>query len=117
MRLTLKSQFILFLVIFSLYSSLKNQETASIITTLIAVLSAISIESFILYLKDKKLTVTESSVISGLIIGYVLSGDQAWWIFVLASLFAIGSKYLIKINQRHLFNPSGLGVFLSTIFL
>ncbi|MFH0912957.1 MAG: RnfABCDGE type electron transport complex subunit D, partial [Candidatus Omnitrophota bacterium] len=84
-------------------------------TTFIAVISALGTESAILFLKNKKFSITASSIISGLIIGYVLSSDSPWWIFILASLLAISSKHLIRIGKRHLFNPAALGIFLSII--
>jgi Na+-translocating ferredoxin:NAD+ oxidoreductase RnfD subunit len=87
------------------------------VATMIAVVSAVATESCILYLKNKKLTFTGSSLISGLIIGYVLSSDNPWWKIALTSVIAIGSKYFIRINKKHLFNPAALGIFLITIFL
>jgi Na+-translocating ferredoxin:NAD+ oxidoreductase RnfD subunit len=97
------------------YLAVIEKDIAFLFTIPIATFCAIITETIILYFKEKKLIITESSVISGLIIGYVLAVDSKWWIFVLASLFAIGSKYLLRLQKKHLFNPAALGIFLSIL--
>lgn len=113
---SIKTQLIIFLCGFALYLSFKDKDAIFLLTTFIAVISAIGVESAILLLKDKKLSITDSSIISGLIIGYVLSCDNPWWMFILASLLAICSKHLIHFNKKHLFNPAAFGIFLAVIF-
>lgn len=112
---SIKTQLIIFLCGFALYLSFKDKDVIFLLTTFIAVISAIGVESVILFFKNKKLSITDSSIISGLIIGYVLSSDNPWWIFLLASFLAISSKYLIQIDRKHLFNPAALGIFLTVI--
>ncbi|MBU0548221.1 MAG: RnfABCDGE type electron transport complex subunit D [Candidatus Omnitrophica bacterium] len=68
-----------------------------------------------LHFKVRNLSISESSVISALIIGFVLASDNPWWIIVLASLFAISSKHLIRFNKKHVFNPAAFGIFLSIL--
>ena len=101
---------------FALYLSFKDKNAIFLFTTFITVISAIGIESTILFFKNKKISITDSSIISGLIIGYVLSSDNPWWIFILASLLAICSRHLIHFNKKHLFNPAAFGIFLTVIF-
>jgi Na+-translocating ferredoxin:NAD+ oxidoreductase RnfD subunit len=116
MKLTsIKKQVIIFLACLALFLSIKDRDATFLLTTFFAVISCAFIESLLFYLRNKKFTVTESSIISGLIIGYVLSSDHPWWMFLLASFLAIGSKHLIRFNKRHLFNPAAFGIFLTTI--
>jgi Na+-translocating ferredoxin:NAD+ oxidoreductase RnfD subunit len=112
---SIKTQLIIFLSAFALYLSFKDNDAIFLLTTLIAVISAIGVESVMLLLKSKKLAITDSSIISGLIIGYVLSSDNPWWIFLLASFLAISSKHLIHFNRKHLFNPAAFGIFLTIV--
>lgn len=112
---SIKTQLVIFLASLAIYLSVRGKDAIFLLTMLLAVTSAIAIESIILYLKEKKLKLSDSSIISGLIIGYVLSSGNPWWIFFLASLLAISSKHIIQINKKHLFNPAALGIFLSTI--
>lgn len=113
---SIKTQLIIFLCALALYLSFKDKETSFLFTMLIAIISAMVFESIMLLFKDKKFIVTDSSAISGLIIGYVLSSDNPWWIFLLASFLAISSKHLLHFNRKHLFNPAAFGIFLTVAF-
>jgi len=95
--------------------AVKDKDFIFLFTTLIAVVSALAAEAIVLYLRTKAFRITESAIITGLIIGYVLSSDEAWWKFVFAALLAILSKQLIRFRERHVFNPAALGVFLTLI--
>jgi Na+-translocating ferredoxin:NAD+ oxidoreductase RnfD subunit len=75
-----------------------------------------AVEALLLYRKTKYVKITGSSVITGLIIGYVLSSDEAWWKFVFAAAAAIISKYLFRFRRKHIFNPAAFGLFLTIIF-
>ena len=112
---SVKTQFSIFLAAFALYLSVKDKDALFLLKSLIAVVSCVTFETVFSYLKNKKIELTESPVISGLIIGLVFSSDEPWWMFVLVCLFAIGSKYLIRLKGKHLFNPAAFGVFLATV--
>lgn len=112
---SVKTQLIIFLSFFALYLFLKDKDIAFLLTTLIAVISAALTEGVILFFRNREFKISESSIISGLIVGYVLSAGNAWWVFVLAAMAAILSKYLIRFKKRHIFNPAAFGIFLSII--
>lgn len=115
--LSIKTQLIIFLSIFAFYLSFADRDALFLLTTLAAVAGAMAADSVIVFFKNKKFVLTESSVISGLIIGYVLSNIYPWWIFLLASVFAICSKHLFCIREKHLFNPAAFGIILATVLL
>ncbi len=114
---SIKIQLIIFLSILALCLSAVNKDIAFLLAIFISIISAVLLDSLITYLKTKRFKITDSSVISGLIVGYVVSAGEPWWKFVLASIFAIGSKHLIRFKSRHLFNPAAFGMFLTTILL
>ena len=114
---SVKTQLIIFLTGMAVLLSVKDKDPAFLFATFIAVTCAIAADSVISYLKSKKFTLTESSAISGLIIGFVLSSNQPAWVFLLASFLAILSKHLLRIANKHLFNPAAFGIFLATILL
>lgn len=114
---SIKTQLILYLVCFALFLAIKDKDILFLFTVFVAVISALVIESFILYLKNKAFQITESSIITGLILGFVLSSDEVWWKFVFSSALAIFSKHLIRFQKKHIFNPAAFGIFLSTILL
>jgi len=112
---SIKTQLIFFLAGYALFLSIKDKDTAFLLAAFIAVISCVSTDSAISYLKNRKLTLAESSIISGLIIGFVLSSDQPRWIYVVAAVFAISSKHFIRIKDKHLFNPAAFGLFSAII--
>jgi len=116
-KFNLKSQLILYLFALAIFIILKNKNIPFLFAIFISVLSSIFVESSILFLREKRFIVSQSSIITGLIIGYVIAGNENWVKIVLVSLLAILSKYLIRFHKKHIFNPAGFGLFLGTIFL
>jgi len=111
----IKTQLILYLFCFAIFLSAKDKDIAFIGAALIAVIISAAFETIILYFKTKIFRITESSVITGLIVGFVLSSDNALWKFAAASALAIISKSLVRFKKRHIFNPAGFGIFLTLI--
>ena len=51
----------------------------------------------------------KSSLITGLGLCLLMKANSPW-LFLFAALFAIGQKFLIKINGKHLWNPANFGI-------
>jgi Na+-translocating ferredoxin:NAD+ oxidoreductase RnfD subunit len=113
---SIKTQLILFLLSFAIFLLARERDFNFVVTLLVAVASAVLVDSLILYLKTKSLQITESSIITGMIIGYVLSADEAWWKFVFAVAIAILAKHVIRFQKKHIFNPAAFGVLLTLVF-
>lgn len=113
--ITVKAQLTGFLALFSLYIWFVDKDAKFLLVLALAVLSAACFDSGITYLKTKKLTITESSLITGLIVGFVLFGDSSPWAICLTSAIAIISKHLINLGGKHIFNPAALGIFLAMV--
>lgn len=114
---SIKTQLILYLACFALFLTIKDRDFTFLFTTLLTVVSALCVETLILYFKSRVFQVTESALITGLIIGYVLSSQEPWWKLVFASTAAILSKHLIRFRGKHIFNPAGFGVFFYLVLL
>ncbi|MFH1854555.1 MAG: RnfABCDGE type electron transport complex subunit D [Candidatus Omnitrophota bacterium] len=114
---SVKVQLGIFLAVFGLCLSFLGRDFLLLRGILLSLLFAVSTDTLINYIKDKKLVITESSIVSGLIIGYVLSSDLEWWVIALAAVMAIASKHFIRFRGRHIFNPAALGIFLTTLLL
>jgi len=110
---SVKVQLSIFLILFALSLFLTGKDTAFLSSLGISLVSAAAVDSIIRYFKTRKITITESSIVTGLIIGYVVSSDQPWLVIIAASIFAIGSKHLIRFKARHIFNPAGFGIVLA----
>ena len=89
--------------------------TKALIPVMIAVLTTTILDLFIEYFKSKTWAFPQSALISGLLIGGLLTQDLKWHIYVLAGIIAIASKHIIRFNQKHVFNPANLGVLLVSI--
>jgi Na+-transporting NADH:ubiquinone oxidoreductase subunit NqrB len=50
-----------------------------------------------------------SAYISGISVGILLR-SPAFWPYALCALLAIASKYVLRVKNRHLFNPSNFGI-------
>jgi len=114
---SIKTQLIIYLASLAIFLTVKDKDPAFLFAALLAVASAGIIEAVILYSKTKMFQITESAVITGLIIGYVVSSDEAWWKIVFAAALAVLSKYAIRFRKRHIFNPAAFGILVSTILL
>jgi len=112
---SIKAQLVIYLVCLAVFLTIKDKNFVFLLTCGLAVLFALCAESAVLYFRTKAWQVTESSIITGLIIGFVLASDQPWWIFLVAAILAILSKYLIVFKKKHIFNPAALGIFLTLI--
>jgi Na+-translocating ferredoxin:NAD+ oxidoreductase RnfD subunit len=93
----------------------KDSDVAFLFTVITALISVIIADIVFSYSRDKKFSVSESSIVSALIVGFVLASDNPWWMISFASLIAVGSKYLIRFNKKHIFNPAAFGIFLSIL--
>ena len=82
---------------------------------LVVVTTTALLDMFIEHFKSKTWQIPQSALISGLFIGGLLTQDLNWYIYVLAGAIAILSKHLIRINQKHIFNPANLGILLVSI--
>ena len=78
----------------------------------VALASCYIAEVVVYLVKKKKLQLFESALITGLILGFVLSSEMAWWQFSLAAVLAILSKHLIQLKKRLIFNPAAMGALL-----
>lgn len=111
----IKTQLILYLVSFALFLTIKERNFIFFLSVIVTVISVLAVESIFLYFKTGFLQITESAIITGLIVGFVISSDEPFWKLICACVLAILSKYLIRFQKKHIFNPAALGIFLTTI--
>jgi len=63
----------------------------------------------------RNLRFPSSAFITGLIIGSVAQFSAPVWIIIVASIVAIGSKYVIRLKKQHIFNPATLGLLIALL--
>ncbi|HEY6491514.1 MAG: RnfABCDGE type electron transport complex subunit D [Terracidiphilus sp.] len=77
--------------------------------TLLAIVSAMAAELVLGRLLVHKWPHLASSYITGISVGILLR-SPAFWPYAVCALLAITSKYVLRFNGRHLFNPSNFGI-------
>ena len=114
---SIKVQLGIFLILFSAYITFLEKDARFLLAIGISVISSALADSIATYLRKKEFVLTESSIITGLIIGYVLSSSQNWWLIALTALLAIASKHIIRFRSKHFFNPAAFGIIASVFLL
>jgi Na+-translocating ferredoxin:NAD+ oxidoreductase RnfD subunit len=69
----------------------------------------IAIEIFFVALQQRILIFPTSAVISGFGLGFLLRSDTIW-IHSLCAALSVGSKYLVRIEGKHVWNPTNFGL-------
>jgi hypothetical protein len=77
--------------------------------TLAAILSAIALEIVLGRWTTGRWPHLASAYITGISVGILLRSTM-WWPYVLCSLLSTSSKFALRIKDRHLWNPSNLGM-------
>jgi Na+-translocating ferredoxin:NAD+ oxidoreductase RnfD subunit len=109
----IKTQLVVFLLFFACFVSVVDRDAGFWVALGKAVFFAVSSETiFCYFLRSRKIIVSDSSVITGVILGFVLASDQPWWLLALSGFCAVASKHLIRFRNKHLLNPAAFGILL-----
>ncbi len=114
---SIKIQINLFLAVFVAYLFLKEPRWALLAGFFWAVLFSVLIEAAFLLHKTRKFQITDSALTSGFIIGYVLSSESSWWLFLAVAALTVGLKRILRFRGKNLMNPAALGIFLAVLLL
>jgi Na+-translocating ferredoxin:NAD+ oxidoreductase RnfD subunit len=77
--------------------------------TVLAILTAIAAELVLAPLFRGQSPHVASAYISGISVG-ILVRSPAFWPYMLCSMISITSKYVLRVKDRHLWNPSNFGL-------
>ncbi|HUD55589.1 MAG TPA: RnfABCDGE type electron transport complex subunit D [Terracidiphilus sp.] len=77
--------------------------------TILAIVSSMVCEVVLGRLLLHKWPNLASSYITGISVGILLR-SPGYWPYVVCAMLAITSKYVLRVNGRHLFNPSNFGI-------
>lgn len=78
--------------------------------TLVAIVSALAFEILLSKLNYGKFPHLASAYISGISVGILTRSPDLYWTFALCAAISITSKYVIRIRDRHIWNPSNFGI-------
>ncbi|MDP8257808.1 MAG: RnfABCDGE type electron transport complex subunit D [Candidatus Aadella gelida] len=66
-------------------------------------------------IRKKKISL-QSAIISGFIVSGILDYSLDWYLLVVFSAIAIASKFLIRIDNKHVFNPANFALLIAALF-
>lgn len=109
--LTLDNRFVppVFITLILLIGHLSFGILESYQKTILAIVTAMVAELILGRLLTHKWPHLASAYISGISVGILLR-SPAFWPYVICSLLAITSKYVLRYKGRHLWNPSNFGI-------
>jgi len=81
----------------------------------IAAAVAVALDLLLARLRGWGWVLPDGALISGLLVGMVLSPDVAWWIPAAMSALAIAAKHALRIRRGHVFNPAALALALAAL--
>lgn len=82
---------------------------ANLIKYTVVISTALLTQFVALRITGKSLGSLKSALITALGLCLLLNADEVW-VFALAAMLAIGSKFLIRFHNKHLFNPANFGI-------
>ena len=86
-----------------------------IINTAFAVTAAVAVDIGLAFRRYPKIKTPSGSILTGLIIGLVLSSAVPWYETVLTAVAAILSKHFLRVRKKPIFNPAAFGLFLAIL--
>jgi Na+-transporting NADH:ubiquinone oxidoreductase subunit NqrB len=81
----------------------------SLSRTVLAIITALVVELVVARLYWGRWPHLASAYVSGISVG-ILIRSPAFWPYALCSALSITSKYVLRIKNRHLWNPSNFGI-------
>ncbi|MBI2148126.1 RnfABCDGE type electron transport complex subunit D [Candidatus Woesearchaeota archaeon] len=109
--ITFKTYIGIILFILTIIGIIKNGVLQTIPQLIITIATTIILDVSINYIKEKEFILPDSATISALFIATALSINQVWYIPITAGAIGILSKHIIKIKEKHIFNPAVFGLF------
>ena len=108
----------LMILLFSVLCLLKIPQGGARFTLWIAggVLTCAVLDFLLNKIFRKKTISLQSAIISGFIVSGVLDYSLDWYLLATFSAVAIVSKFIIRINNKHVFNPANFGLFVAALF-
>ncbi len=77
--------------------------------TALAIATAIAVDALLGWLMVGKVPHLASAYVTGISVGMLVRSPE-FWPYALCSAISITSKYVIRVDGRHIFNPSNLGM-------
>ncbi|MFD2617609.1 RnfABCDGE type electron transport complex subunit D [Terrilactibacillus laevilacticus] len=104
------------LILLMLVGSFHSEPLSGIVTVLIAVASSVMVDLIFTISHKRKIKFPDGALLTGLIIGLVLSPTSPIYVTILTAIIAIVAKHNIKKKYKPIFNPAAFGLLISASF-
>jgi Na+-translocating ferredoxin:NAD+ oxidoreductase RnfD subunit len=111
-----KSNVIICLVAFLVIAEVLSSDIKGIYNVIIALVIAVGMDWICFLLGKRKKWLADGAVITGIIIGLILSTTTSWYLVAITAIMAILSKHLIVFKKKPVFNPAAIGLLLTILF-
>ncbi|MCU0435468.1 MAG: RnfABCDGE type electron transport complex subunit D [Bacteroidia bacterium] len=100
---------VLFQLTFLLFGMFALGWEISLLRLNVIILTCLAVQALFIQFTSKDWTGLKSALISSMSICLMMQANSIWT-FVLAGVLAISSKFLIRVQGRHVFNPANFGI-------
>lgn len=101
----------------TIFSQIFSPDSKGVITTILSIVTCVIIDVIVSLIQRRKRIFPDGAIITGLIVGIILSSTTAWYVTVLTAGIADLSKHLLKNKRKPLFNPAAFGLTISAYLL
>ena len=105
---------VLFQLTFLLFGMFALGWEISLLRLNIIILTCLAVQALFIQFTSKDWTGLKSALISSMSICLMMQANSIWT-FVLAAVIAISSKFIIRIQGRHVFNPANFGILMALL--
>jgi Na+-transporting NADH:ubiquinone oxidoreductase subunit NqrB len=103
---------VLFQLSFLLYGIFALNWEIPLLRFNIVILACLGVQTLFILFKTKDWTGLKSALITAFSLCLMLAANSTWT-FVLAAVLGISSKFFLKINGKHIFNPANFGIMIT----
>jgi len=110
-----KSILIVILLIIMGITAFGSGGKEGILNTGVAVLAAVVVDLILAVILKHKIKFPDGAILTGLIIGLVLSSSIPFYQTAITAIVAILSKHFLKIKKKPIFNPAAFGLYFAIL--
>ncbi|MDI9258992.1 RnfABCDGE type electron transport complex subunit D [Alicyclobacillus sendaiensis] len=90
-----------------------GQPPRGLLQVAMAVAAAALVDLALRRLRGLRLGLPDGALVTGAIVGLILSADSPLWLAPAVAAISIASKHGIRVRHRHIFNPAAVGLLLA----
>lgn len=104
------------LIVLSLIGLAYPNSSGGIRNIILAVITGLFMDYIVNYLMERPMRFSDGALVTGLIIGGILSPAAPWYLVMLTTVVALAFKHIFKDKRKPVFNPAAIGLLVSATF-